>query len=323
VKVGVIGVGSMGQNHARVYSEIAELSAVCDENKAQAEAIAHRFSTAAYSGYRELLKDESISAVSIATPTATHFEIAKDAFDAGKHVLLEKPICSTQSQAQELIDISRSLGLTFAVGLIERHNPVVQLAKSLIDKKEFGDVITMASRRVSSNPARVQDAGVIMDMGTHDIDIMRYFAGSGVDTVYAVHSGRERETFANILLSFHNGICAMVEVNWLTPMKVRKASLTCSEKFVEVDYMNQTLQISSSQQIDHSPENLFQVPHEYDVRQVSLRKQEPLRKELQDFIEAIEKKRKPLVTGEDGLDTLRIVQAAMESGKTRKPVSMA
>lgn len=322
MNVAVLGVGSMGQNHARVFSELANLVCVCDGRQEQAEKIAKKFNTKWYIDYHDVLKDRSVEAVSIATPTSTHFRIAVDALNAGKHVLIEKPICSTEDEAAELIRTAEATGMTLAVGLIERHNPAVRVTKELIKKNEFGDVVTMASRRVSMNPARIQDSGVIMDMGTHDIDIMRYFAESPVETVYSVHSLKEREDFAAILLTFENGIYASIEVNWLTPMKVRKASLTCSRKFVEIDYMNQTIQVSSSQFMDHTPDNLFQVPQEYDVRLVTLRKEEPLKNELTDFINAVRTGKPPLVTGTEALETLKVVNAAIESGKTKMPVTI-
>lgn len=322
MKIAVIGVGSMGQNHARVYSEIAELAAVCDANSAQAKKVAHRFGAKAFDDPKELLKDASIEAIAIASPTKTHFEVGIEAIAAGKHVLVEKPICSTVEEAQRLIDAAKAQGVTLAVGHIERHNPVVQVTKELISKKQIGEVITMASRRVSSNPVRIQDTGVIMDMGSHDIDVMRFFAGAEAETVFAVSSQKEREDWANVQVQFKNGIGAMIEVNWLTPMKVRRASLTCSKKFVELDYISQTLQMSSSTMMEHSADNLYQIPQEYDIQMISLRKAEPLKNEAKDFIEAIEKKKKPMVTGEDGREAIRIAYAAIQSGKSRKPVSL-
>jgi UDP-N-acetylglucosamine 3-dehydrogenase len=150
--------------------------------------------------------------------------------------------------------------------------------------------------------------------------------GSEVEAVFAVggtQANSRHEDFAHIMLTLDEGTTGLVEVNWLTPMKIRKLYLTCSQRYVEVDYMNQTIDVSSSTVTDLDTTNLFQIPQEYDHRHITLKKQEPLKNELLDFLDVIEKKKKPLVTGEDGVEAVRIAQAALESIKTRKVVEMA
>ena len=321
LRVGVIGAGAMGQNHARVYSEIAKLAGICDISKESAAAVGKRFGVPHFTDARELLKQD-LDAVTIATPTFTHHGLALDAISAGKHVLLEKPMCATLAQAREVIGNAEKAGLVLAVGHIERHNPVVQFLKSAASAKQLGDVISMSARRVSPNAPRIADVGVVMDLASHDLDVMRHLAASEVASVYALggKTGKTKhEDHANIMLHFKNGITGFIEVNWLTPMKMRRLSLTCSKGVVEADYMNQTVQVSTSLPMEVDNSNLFQVPHEYDIRQISLKKQEPLKNELRDFLDSILEKRAPLVTGEDGLRALELAQAAlasMEQGKT-------
>jgi len=154
---------------------------------------------------------------------------------------------------------------------------------------------------------------------------MRYLLGSEVESVFTQGRRRKHEVFedhANILLDFENGTTGFVEINWLTPMKVRRLSLTCSKNFVELDYVKQSLVISSSSLGELDPFNLYQVHLEYDIRRVSLQKEEPLKNELNDFLDAINEKRDPLVSGEDGLQTMRVVMAATESSKTKKKVEL-
>ncbi len=322
MRVGVIGVGSIGQNHVRVYSELAELVGICDTDSETGKAVAQRFGTSFFRSHAELLK-EGLDAVTIATPTSHHFSMAREVIDAGVHVLLEKPFGGDVANAEKLTERAKDQGVTLAAGMIERHNPVVEFARAGLREKQFGKLIAVSSRRVSSFPSRVRDVGVMMDLGIHDVDVMRYLVGVEVVTAYSV-GGRERhdafEDFATALLTFETGVTGVVEVNWLTPMKVRKLSLTCLKSFVELDYITQALKIGSSTLMRYDSSDAYQAPFEYDVRQVALKKQEPLRREIEDFLQAVEQRRRPLVDGEEAAKTLKVVTAIMESHKKGIPV---
>ena len=322
-KVGVVGVGAMGQNHARIYSEIADLVGVADPNEGAGKPLAERLNTNYYKDYKELLKTD-VEAVSIATPTELHYDIAKEFVEKGKHILVEKPICLTVEDSQKLVDMTKDAGVVLAVGMVERFNPVVEFAKEAIENGDYGKVITSTARRVSSFPSRIKDVGVIMDLGIHDMDVMRYLIGSDVRSVFCAAGMHKHdfEDFANILLSFENGVTGFIEVNWLTPMKVRKLALTCTKNFVELDYPTQSIEVSSSTIGEFDPFNLYHAHFEFDHRQVRLKKQEPLKRELMDFLGAIKEGREPLVTGEDALTTLRIALAAVESQKSGKRIDL-
>ncbi len=316
LKIGVIGLGSMGKNHVRVCSEIenTELVGIFDIDKDITNRLAEKFDTKAVFDYKEMLQE--IDAAIIATPTVTHFKIALDLLNSGKHILVEKPVCDTVENAKELLKKAEMEDLILAVGHIERHNPVVKFIKDNLDNKKFGELITLTSKRVSNLPGRIKDVGVMMDLGIHDIDIMHFLAGE-IKSVYT-RAGRfnkdiDYEDHANIVLNFENDVCGIIEVNWLTPMKIRKLFLTCSENFVEADYVNQSVTISSSsfEQIDES--DLFRVPIQYNINKVALEKKEPLRNEIEDFANAIIKNKDPLVTGQDGLTSLKIAKAATDS----------
>jgi len=324
-KAGVIGVGSMGKNHARVYSEMGVLGGIADADHETAKALAARFGVEAYSDHKEMLAS-GITAVNVCTPTETHHTVALDALNAGLHVLVEKPVCSTLEESEELVKAAEDHNLVLAVGLIERHNPVVKFARDSIQDGRFGDVVTLSSKRVSSMPGRIRDVGVIMDLGIHDIDVMRYLASSPVKSVYALGGSRsttEFEDHANIMLNFENGINGFVEANWLTPMKVRKIALTCLKNFVELNYMTQSADVSSSEILDsYDKTDLYRLPIEFHVKHVSLKKQEPLRKELEDFKKAVVENGQPLVTGPDGIETMRVCMAAIKSMKENRMINL-
>ena len=318
LKTGIVGVGSMGKNHARVNSEMSILAGISDSDEAVARPLAERFGVDYYSDYKDMLASD-IEAITIATPTVTHFKIAMDAIQAGKHVLVEKPICPTLEEAEKLVKAAEDAGIVLAVGQIERHNPVVKFARDSIEQGKFGDIVSISARRVSTFPGRISDVGVLLDLGIHDIDVIRYLAQSPVKSVYALGGKRQNEKFedhSNVLLEFESGICGYVEVNWLTPMKVRKLSITCLENYVELDYMKQSADVSSSQVSGILDTNdLYRLPIEFDIRHVGLKKQEPLRNEHEDFVNAIANNVQPLISGRDGMETLRVCQAALKSIK--------
>lgn len=325
IKIGVIGTGSMGKNHARVCSDLpdVDLVGICDVNKDAAKVVAERFNTKAYSSYKDLLG--VVDSVIIATPTQTHFEITNDALSSGKHVLVEKPICDTIKNAEDIVKKAETENLVLAAGHIERHNPAVAFVKEGIRKKKFGEVISLSSKRVSNLPGRIKDVGVILDFGVHDIDVMRFLSGE-VKSVYAkagvYNKNIRHEDHATVLLNFENDVCGVVEVNWLTPIKIRKLFLTCSEQFVEMDYIDQSVSISSSSFNVVDEMDLYHVPMQFTTNHIGLEKKEPLKNEIQDFIQAIKTHKEPLATGYDGLMALRIAKNALESFKTGAVVNV-
>lgn len=326
MKVGVVGLGAMGINHARVYRDLeADLVAVADPDAARGRMCEKRFGTRWVASHTELLRDPTIEAVSIAAPTSLHHPIATEALLAGKHVLVEKPIADTIDKGEELVRLAEKSGRVLAVGHIERHNPVTRAAKDLIASGKVGDVLAISSRRVSGGGSRIQDVGVILDLAIHDIDVARYLAGSEVVAVYAAAGGSkpEREDRAQIVLEFENGIFASLEANWRSPVKVRKLSLTCSQAYVEMDYVAQAIERSTSQVLAPDVSNLYSVPREWESHRVAIQNQEPLKNELRDFLEAARTGRPPLVTGSDGVAALRVARASLRSARERARVPLS
>ncbi len=326
--VAVVGTGVMGKNHVRAATELegVDLAGLYDADRATAESLANRFGTQAYGSLDDLLADAAVDAVVVATPTVFHVETALCALDAGKHVLVEKPIAPTVKEGAALVAAAESAGLTLAVGHVERHNPVVRYGKDALDAGDFGTPVTFATRRVSNFPGRIRDVGCILDLGVHDVDVLRYMVGRPVTRVFAragsFTEGLAFEDHASILLEFEGGLTGLVEVNWLTPMKVRKLSLTASEAFVELDYMEQRAVVSSSRFREHEESRSYNVPLELNVRTINLQKQEPLKLELLDFAGAATGRSAPLVTGADGVAVIAIAEAALESSRTGQAVAV-
>jgi len=308
----------MGKNHVRVYSDIAELVGVTDVMQESSKTVAEKFGVRSYDTPEALLKD--VDAVSICTPTSEHLKVAKLAIEQGVNLLVEKPFTGNSRDALELVNLADKAKVTLASGFIERSNPIVGHMRNLVVNGRFGDVISIASRRVSSFPARIRDVGVIMDLGIHDVDVLRYVKGSEVRSVYALggsYNAQACEDYANLLLEFEDGGLGFIEVNWLTPMKVRRLSLTCSKAFVQADYIDQSMEISSSSVKDLDTGNLFNLPLDLDVHHISVKKEEPLKVELENFLKAAKDKKEAPISGRDAVSNLKVCEASLRSLKSK------
>lgn len=311
LNVAVIGCGSWGVHHARVYNELpgVRLAAVADSDVKRAQSCSKRNSARGFTDTLKVLKDSSIDAVSICTPTRTHGYIAEQAMKSGKHVLVEKPMTDQVNEALELVELSEELGLNLMVGFIERFNPAVSESKRLIESDEIGRVIMAHAKRVTRRPDRVGDIGVIKDLGIHDVDVITYLMGEMPQTVYATAGSysHQFEDYANITLGYRGNRSAFVETNWLTPKRVRNLTVTGSEGIIGVEYTAQELRVEKNDHI-HQPLNGYK---------------EPLYLELMEFTSSIMEDRDPEVSGMDGLRALEICEAALESVQTGKVVEMS
>lgn len=322
LRTGVIGVGSMGQNHARIYNKISNLVAVSDKNKGQAKLVAERLGVTYYENFEEML--ENVDAVSIAVPTALHLPVVKKVASYGKHMLVEKPLASNSKDAKKIVDIANECNIKLAVGHIERHNPVVKIAKKAIDKKNWGDLITLSSRRVSNFPSRIHDVGVLFDLLIHDLDIATYLVNDNISKVYTAggQMKAEHEDYSNVILTFEKGIVSVCEANWLTPMKIRSLGITTSSHYVKLDYQAQSIEMYNSSYSNVDKSNLYEPNLNFESEFLEVVKKEPLLLEISDFLNSIISDSKPLVTGEDGLNVVRVSEAALKSLNKKEAISV-
>lgn len=326
MRIGVIGAGVMGRNHARGVGALGhELTGVVDSVPGVAEDVASVHRAAGFSTLANLLDARSdTEAVVIATPTATHERMALEAIEAGLHVLVEKPLAPEESAAKRMIAAAQDSGRTLAVGHIERHNPIIGFAKKALDEERFGRPITLSTRRVSSYPGRIRDVGCVLDIGIHDIDVLNHLAGATPESVFAI-GGRHMkdapvEDHASLLLRYPGSLTGAAEVNWLTPRKVRRLALTCDAAYVEADYIEQRVEISRSSYGSVDEGDLSRIPIETHVETITLQREEPLLRELSDFVDAITNSRPPLADGYVGLQALAVARAALESMATGRSV---
>ncbi len=328
MKVAVIGVGSMGRNHARVYSELAEaeLVAVSDADAKQAGSIAEKFGARAYADYREMLRKEKPEAVSIAVPTVLHEEVGMVALEAGAHVLMEKPIAATVEEGQRLIAKAQTTGLQLMVGHIVRFNPAIQALKQKLAAGELGRIFQVFCRRAGPFPARIQDVGVVVDLAPHDVDLMRFLTGADPIRVYAETEQRLHTNHEDLLwgvLRFADGITGSLEINWLTPTKVRETLVLGERGMFRVDDLTQDLYFFENAQakdVQWATLQTLKGVSEGSMTRFAIPRFEPLKAELQSFIKAIQNGKPVPVSGEDGLAALRISLALVESGQTHKVI---
>jgi len=314
IRTGVIGVGSMGQNHARVYDEISNLVAVSDLNENQGRLLSERFNVNYFSDYKSMLSE--VDAVSISVPTSLHREVAENVSNAGVHLLVEKPLAGNTADAENIVSVALKNNVVLAVGHVERFNTIVEYARNKILEGEWGDIISLSASRFSNYPARIHDVGVLFDLTIHDVDVIRYLANSkivSVSTVGGNFKNTEHEDYINLSLVFDDGKVGLCQTNWLTPMKVRELNIITTNCFVNLNYLNQEVQHLRTKYGDIQDSNLYQPSIEVIKSKTQLKSKEPLKRELIDFLESIEKKRLPLVSGQEGLEAVKIVEAGLES----------
>lgn len=319
----VVGVGSMGKNHARVYHELPDvrLAAVVDRDEATGRRIAGQYGCEWYGDVSAMLDAVRPEAVSIAVPTTLHYPVAGQCMERGVHVLLEKPIAPTVDEAQRLIELASTRGVKLMVGHIERFNPAVQKVKELLAGNVLGQVVSVMARRVGAFPPQIKDANIAVDLAIHDIDIVNYLLGATPIEV-AVHKKKNhiehREDSVEFFLRYPTA-SAYVQANWITPVKIRKLNITGSDGYLEMDYMNQKIQYYKSnyekyrEELD-SKAGFSDYVLKYldpDLHEIHVAKKEPLKEEILYFLRSA--RGGPSLDASFAVDALRV--ALHEGGR--------
>jgi UDP-N-acetylglucosamine 3-dehydrogenase len=319
----------MGRNHARVYAELGDvdLVAVADVDLSRAERVAALFGVRAYDDYVAMLDREKPSLVSVVVPTRGHLEVARAAIERGVHVLVEKPIASTLAEGQEMIRLSEQHGVRLSVGHIERFNPAIIELRRRLDDGQLGRVFKIHARRLGPFPPRIRDVGVVIDLATHDLDLMRCLVGSPVERIYAETERRihtEHEDLLLGLLKFRGGTLGILDINWLTPTKIRELLVTGERGMFVANYLTQELYFYKNDQAEASwnPLDTLCGVSEGDMIKFRIERREPLKEELSAFVSAVAEAQTPSVTGWDGLQALALAQKLIESSQTRQLVWM-
>ncbi len=327
IRAAVIGVGAIGKHHARVYNDLenVELVAVADPEPSRRTTVARRYKVAAYTDHEDLLRHERPDVVSIAVPTVLHRDVSLAAIERGVHVLVEKPIASTVQEAWEIIQRAAAAGIILGIGHVERFNPAVAELKRRLTDGELGRIFQIHARRLSPFPHYVRDVGVVIDLATHELDIMRYLVADEIERVYAeisrnVH--QQHEDMLSGIVRFANGVVGVLDINWLTPTKVRELQITGEQGMFLVDYLNQDLYFYENSEAPSRWDTmaLFKGVEEGNVLKIRVSKVEPLEAELRAFVDAVTNGAQPLVTGTDGLQALALARLLITSAEEERVV---
>jgi UDP-N-acetylglucosamine 3-dehydrogenase len=303
LRVGVVGVGVMGSNHARVFADIpgVKLVGIADPDRKQRDVVAGALGCGAFSDVEALLA-EGVDAVTIAAPTHLHKELALACIGRGVHVLVEKPIAPSVEEGRAIIAAARHARVALMVGHVERFNPTVEAIKDAIRGE---DILSIAITRVGPFPPRMSNVGVVIDLAVHDIDLIRWFTESDIVEVQPQLSSAvaEREDIALLQFRTASGVLAHINTNWLTPFKARNVTIATRNKYIMGDLLTRQVTECFGFQSDGS----------YSMRHLSVGHAEPLRAELQAFVGAIRNGNEPAVTGEEGVASLEIAIRCLES----------
>jgi len=306
LKVGVIGVGAMGRQHARVYSELldVELVGVADIDRESARKVARSYKTKDFSDYQNLLKG-NLDAVSVCVPTSLHKKVSLDVINAGVNLLVEKPIAATLEEAWEIINVAERKKLVLQVGHIERFNPVVSVIKEVMEGEK---IISIDMIRVGPHPPRVKDVGVVVDIGTHDIDLIRYLSESDFKEIYAIIASSKNEFEDAAVLSFKmkNETIASIVTNRLTPFKIREIKVATENKLIYGNLLTRQVVEYGQYTADYAA---------YQVKNLLVPFVEPLKAELESFVDVVKNNKTPKVTGEDGLRALEVALQCLQKNR--------
>jgi UDP-N-acetylglucosamine 3-dehydrogenase len=309
LRVGVIGVGVMGSNHARVLAGLpgVRLVGVADPDRPQARFVANALGTTAVDDVAALLP-LGVDAVSIAAPTHLHRDIALTCINRGIHVLVEKPIASNPDEGRSIVTAARRAGVTLMVGHVERFNPAVDTIKDAIRGEE---ILSISITRVGPYPPRMSNVGVVIDLAVHDIDLIRWFTDSEIEEVQPLTASAmaEREDIALLQFRTASGVLAQINTNWLTPFKARTVHVATRDKYIIADLLTRQVTECFGFQPDGS----------YSMRHLSVGYTEPLRAELIAFFTAIREGGIPIASGEEGVASLEIAMRCMEERAARAP----
>jgi UDP-N-acetylglucosamine 3-dehydrogenase len=323
LRAGLLGIGMMGRHHARVLREVegVELVAVADPG-GDPHAVA---------GALEVLPDidaliaARIDMAVVAVPTRFHEDAALRLAEAGVHTLVEKPIAHSTTAGRRMRDAFADRGLVGAVGHVERFNPALQELRRRLSAGDIGEVYQIATRRQSTFPSRIADVGVAKDLASHDIDLTSWVAQSDYRSVYAqttFKSGREHEDMIAVSGRLANGVIVNHLVNWLSPMKERVTVVTGDRGTYIADTAtgDLTFYANGTIPLEWDSVSSFRGVSEGDITRFALAKREPLRVEHEAFRDAILGKPSALVTMQQGLHTLEVVEGAVESATTGRAV---
>jgi len=320
LRAGVVGLGTMGRNHVRVWDEGidgVELVAVADPDTAAVQSATAGRRARGFDDPERMFAEEELDLVSIVAPTSLHLPVTLAALRAGANVLVEKPIAATRDEATRMIDAAADAGRMLTVGHIERFNPAIRELRRRLEAGELGRIFQVTATRLGPFPARIRDVGVVVDLAPHDLDIMRYLVGSEPVRLYAETERRihtEHEDLFNGMMKFANGVVGVLNINWLTPTKQRVLTVTGERGMYVADYIAQDLFFYANPDAAGTWLNRGVTSvAEGEMTRRSVQREEPLTVELREFARAVRDGGPPPVDPHDAMVALLLARKMVES----------
>ena len=299
VRVGVVGVGHLGEYHVQKYRELSDvqLVGVVDTNPTRAEEIAGRYGIQAFSGHEEILP--MVDAVSLAVPTEKHYEVAKDILREGVHLLVEKPITYTLEPADNLIELARKRDLVLQVGLVERFNPAVVMMESLLTRPLF-----LESHRMNVFTPRGTDVDVVLDLMIHDLDIILHVVPAEVKEIHSVGMSvmTEKTDIANVRIIFEDGTVANLTASRVSEKTLRKIRIFQPDAYLSINCYKRYLSVTRLNSREFDAEGFPRVTSE----KITFPEADPLADEIASFVHCVRNGREPVVPGRDGRRALSV-----------------
>jgi UDP-N-acetylglucosamine 3-dehydrogenase len=331
LRAGVVGLGMMGRNHVRVWDEAVEgveLVAVADPDPAALARATTGRRARGFDDAERMLAEEELDLVSIVAPTSLHLPVTLAALRSGANVLVEKPIAATRDEATQMIEAAEAAGRMLTVGHIERFNPAIRELRRRLAAGELGRIFQVKATRLGPFPARIRDVGVVVDLAPHDLDVMRYRVDSEPIRLYAETERRihtEHEDLFNGIIKFANGVVGVLDINWLTPTKRRTLTVTGERGMLLADYIAQDLVLFANPDAPETWENPGAGDRttsvaEGEMTRYSIRREEPLVVELDEFARAVRDGGPPPVAPRDAMIALLLARTMVESAETGRVI---
>ena len=324
LRAGVVGLGMMGRNHVRVWDEQIEgvdLVAVADPDPVALGRATTGRRALGFEDLERMLAEQDLDLVSIVAPTSLHLPTTLAALGAGANVIVEKPIAASRDEAIQMIDAASSANRMLTVGHIERFNPAIRELHRRLQAGELGRIFQISATRLGPFPARIRDVGVVVDLGPHDIDIMRYLVGAEPVRLYAEAARRihtDHEDLFNATIKFSNDVIGVLNINWLTPTKRRTLTVTGERGMYVADYITQDLVFYANPEANETWTNpgagaAITSVTEGEMTRRTVRREEPLLVELREFARAVRDGGPPPVDPHDAMVALLLARKMVDS----------
>ncbi|MBN1645259.1 Gfo/Idh/MocA family oxidoreductase [Candidatus Woesearchaeota archaeon] len=328
IKLGIIGIGAMGSHHLRISSTMPGITeiVISESNPEKLNFAKEKYNVKGYSNHIEMLEKEKPDAVIAAVPTKYHKDVVLKCLEHNTHVMVEKPITETIEDADEMVNLAKQKNKILTVGHVERFNPTVTKLKELIKNNQIGKPYLVKTSRIGPFPKRLYGSpgGVLIDLAVHDIDVIEYLIGDIKEVYSKLIVEEKQEIYAKILLDIENKVKGSCEISWISPKRLREIEIYGTKGMLKCSYDQQRIDFYENADFSEEKENIFQGGYVSvgKVTSFPVIKDEPLRLEIQNFVNSVLGKEEVLIKPEQARKVLRIALAILDSGEKNRTINI-